>query len=86
MENGNFDVNDNYNKKLKPIATDEESKIHPSSIYGTIKQCQEQLIMTVCTTSDSMHISSLSKCLWAGTIIKKSLYGYPINIFNPNKK
>lgn len=50
MENGNYDVYDNYNKKLKPIATDEESKIHPSSVYGVTKQCQEQLIMTVCTT------------------------------------
>jgi dTDP-L-rhamnose 4-epimerase len=29
---------------------DEESKIHPSSVYGITKQNQEQLIMTVCPT------------------------------------
>ena len=49
MQNGDFDVKDN--KNIKPIATDEESKIHPSSVYGITKQCQEQLIMTICTTS-----------------------------------
>jgi len=30
--------------------TDEESKIHPSSVYGITKQNQEQLVMTVCPT------------------------------------
>jgi len=28
-------------------ATDEESKIHPSSVYGITKQVQEQMVMTV---------------------------------------
>jgi dTDP-L-rhamnose 4-epimerase len=32
------------------LPTDEESKIHPSSVYGITKQVQEQLIMTVCPT------------------------------------
>jgi dTDP-L-rhamnose 4-epimerase len=32
------------------MATDEESKIHPSSVYGITKQNQEQMIMTVCPT------------------------------------
>ena len=31
-------------------ATDEESKIHPSSVYGITKQNQEQMTMTVCPT------------------------------------
>jgi dTDP-L-rhamnose 4-epimerase len=35
---------------LKLVATDEESKIHPSSVYGITKQNQEQMIMTVCPT------------------------------------
>ncbi|MGN7821870.1 NAD-dependent epimerase/dehydratase family protein [Chitinophaga sp. 22536] len=30
--------------------TDEDSKIHPSSVYGITKQTQEQLVMTVCPT------------------------------------
>ena len=33
---------------LTPTATDEESKLHPSSVYGITKQAQEQLVMTVC--------------------------------------
>jgi dTDP-L-rhamnose 4-epimerase len=35
---------------LELVATDEDSKIHPSSVYGITKQNQEQLIMTVCPT------------------------------------
>lgn len=37
-------------KPLQLMATDEESKIHPSSVYGITKQNQEQMIMTVCPT------------------------------------
>ena len=33
---------------LTLVATDEDSKLHPSSVYGITKQAQEQLIMTVC--------------------------------------
>lgn len=35
---------------LKLVATNEASKIHPSSVYGITKQNQEQLVMTVCPT------------------------------------
>jgi dTDP-L-rhamnose 4-epimerase len=35
---------------LKLVPTDEDSKIHPSSVYGITKQNQEQMIMTVCPT------------------------------------
>ena len=35
-------------KPLQLVATDEESKIHPSSVYGITKQNQEQMVMTVC--------------------------------------
>lgn len=51
MLNGDFDVKYNDSKNiLKLVATDEESKIHPSSVYGITKQNQEQMIMTVCPT------------------------------------
>jgi dTDP-L-rhamnose 4-epimerase len=33
---------------LELLATDEESKIHPSSVYGITKYNQEQMVMTVC--------------------------------------
>jgi dTDP-L-rhamnose 4-epimerase len=32
------------------LPTDEESKIHPSSVYGITKQNQEQMVMTVCAS------------------------------------
>ena len=35
---------------LTLLATDEESKIHPSSVYGITKQNQEQMVMTVCSS------------------------------------
>lgn len=47
---GKFDVSYKNDFNLKLIATDEDSKIHPSSVYGITKQNQEQLIMTVCPT------------------------------------
>lgn len=35
------------NKNVKLLATDEESKVHPSSIYGITKLSQEQMILTL---------------------------------------
>ena len=51
MEAGDFAVK--YPGCREPLvlaATDEESKLHPSSVYGITKQAQEQLVMTVCPT------------------------------------
>lgn len=51
MDNGDFEVKYADDKgDLELLATDEESKIHPSSVYGITKQNQEQMIMTVCPT------------------------------------
>ena len=51
MKAGNFNVNyPGSVTPLKPVPTDEESKIHPSSLYGITKQNQEQMIMTICPT------------------------------------
>ena len=47
MERGDFSVKCPIcNKPAKEVATDENSKIHPSSIYGITKQNQEQLMLT----------------------------------------
>ena len=35
---------------MTALATDEEAKIHPSSVYGITKQNQEQMVMTVCAS------------------------------------
>ena len=50
MLKGEFDLTYNGCSDLTLIATDENSKIHPSSVYGITKQNQEQMIMTVCPT------------------------------------
>jgi dTDP-L-rhamnose 4-epimerase len=50
MDLGNFEVQYPGSKDLEVVATDENSKIHPSSVYGITKQNQEQMIMTVCPT------------------------------------
>lgn len=51
MDAGNFEVTYPGTKQsLEIAATDEESKIHPTSVYGITKQNQEQMIMTVCPT------------------------------------
>lgn len=48
--NGDFEVMLADKEQLQLVATDEESKIHPSSVYGITKQVQEQLVMTVCAS------------------------------------
>ncbi len=48
MLNGDFEVKYEGAKDLKLVGTDENSKIHPSSVYGITKQVQEQLVMNVC--------------------------------------
>ena len=48
MKNGDFAVKCPYCRMdAKLLATDEESKIHPSSIYGITKQVQEQMFLVM---------------------------------------
>jgi len=49
LDKGDFEVKyDDCTQPLELLATDEGSKIHPSSVYGITKQNQEQMVMTVC--------------------------------------
>lgn len=48
MKAGDFEVKYPGSGKLELVATDESSRIHPSSVYGVTKQVQEQLVMNVC--------------------------------------
>ncbi len=51
MDAGNFEVTyEGLTEPLELLATDEDSKIHPSSVYGITKYNQEQMVMTVCPT------------------------------------
>jgi dTDP-L-rhamnose 4-epimerase len=49
MLQGNFECKyEGCEYPLQLVGTDEESKIHPTSVYGITKQIQEQLVMCVC--------------------------------------
>ncbi len=52
LEKGIFDpICEVSGQVLKLMATDEESKIHPTSIYGITKQNQEQMVMISCAAN-----------------------------------
>jgi len=49
MDSGNFEVTyPGVKGSLQLMGTDEDSKIHPSSIYGISKQNQEQMVLVAC--------------------------------------
>ena len=49
MDRGDFECKcPRCGESVTPLATDEESKLHPSSIYGITKSNQEQMILEVC--------------------------------------
>ena len=50
MDGKDFEVKYLGSSALTLVGTDEESKIHPSSVYGITKQNQEQMVLTVCPT------------------------------------
>ncbi|MBJ9722873.1 NAD-dependent epimerase/dehydratase family protein [Acinetobacter calcoaceticus] len=50
MDQKDFEVKYDGSSELRLVATDEESKIHPSSVYGITKQNQEQMVLTVCSS------------------------------------
>lgn len=50
MDQKDFEVKYHGSSELELVATDEESKIHPSSVYGITKQNQEQMVLTVCSS------------------------------------
>jgi len=58
MQRGNFEVTyPNCRQPLKLVGTTEDSKIHPTSVYGVTKQVQGQLVHLVC---QSLGIQSVS--------------------------
>jgi dTDP-L-rhamnose 4-epimerase len=58
MRNGDFEVKaEGCQQPLMLVGTDEESKIHPTSVYGITKQTQEQMVMTVCPVLDIVPVA-----------------------------
>ena len=100
MQNGDFDVHyPNEKTALQLMPTDEESKIHPSSVYGITKQNQEQMVLCVCKAIGIKAIAfryqnvygpgqSLSNPYTGILSIFSSLIlnGKPINIFEDGKE
>ena len=74
MSNGVFDlICTNNKKKLKHLATDEKSKIHPTSIYRISKSNQEQMVLVACK---SLGISAIS-------LRYQNVYGPGQSLINP---
>lgn len=58
MSTGDFSVKcPNCNKPVKLVATTEDSKLHPTSVYGITKQVQGQLVHCVCAALGIFSVS-----------------------------
>ena len=74
MSEGKFEILSPYNMKpLTPLPTDEDSKIHPTSIYGITKNNQEQLVLASCK---SLGISAIA-------LRYQNVYGPGQSLINP---
>ncbi|MFT6985487.1 MAG: dTDP-L-rhamnose 4-epimerase [Psychromonas sp.] len=74
LEKGDFEVKCPIcQSNVKLLATDEKSKIHPSSIYGVTKQVQEQMFMI---TGKSLGIPTVS-------LRFQNVYGAGQSLSNP---
>jgi dTDP-L-rhamnose 4-epimerase len=47
LKRGRFELYGRDGEALELVPTDEDSRIHPTSVYGITKQTQEQLVMTM---------------------------------------
>ncbi len=99
MLRGNFEVSYPGSSVLTLTATDEESKIHPSSVYGITKQNQEQMIMLVCRSIGIAAVAFRYQNVYGpgqslrnpytgilsvfSTLMKNSM---PVNIFEDGKE
>jgi dTDP-L-rhamnose 4-epimerase len=99
MQASRFDPTFGDDPKLTVQATSEDSKIHPSSVYGITKQVQEQLVMTACAAIGVAPVAlryqnvfgpgqSLSNPYTGILSIfsNRILSGQPINIFEDGKE
>ncbi|UZT97310.1 NAD-dependent epimerase/dehydratase family protein [Chryseobacterium fluminis] len=73
MRNGKFEIIYPDGQMLTALPTDEESKIHPTSIYGITKYTQEQMVMTACS---SMGVAPVA-------LRFQNVYGEGQSLLNP---
>lgn len=50
MQQGFYEMTDDKGRPLTPVATDESSKLHPTSYYGLTKLQQEEMVKLVCSS------------------------------------
>lgn len=50
MKQGFYEMTDDKGRSLTPVATDESSKLHPTSYYGLTKLQQEEMVKLVCSS------------------------------------
>lgn len=99
MLKGDFEVKYKDSSSLQLVATDEESRIHPSSVYAITKQMQEELVLSVtgamgigCIAFRYQNVygpgQSLSNPYTGILSIFSNLIrlGQPINIFEDGKE
>lgn len=98
MLKGNFDICSEDGTLLLPVATDENSKIHPSSIYGITKSYQEEIIRTVASSQDINYVMLRYQNVYGAgqsllnpytgilsVFTSQILNGKPINVFEDGK-
>ena len=86
MDCGDFEVKLNGSGPLELLATDEDSKIHPSSVYGITKQNQEQMIMTVCPTLEIAPVAFRYQNVYGPGQSLKNPYTGILSIFSTQIK
>ena len=100
LKAGRFEpVCERSGQALRALATDENAKIHPSSVYGITKQTQEQMVMTVCPAHGIEPVALRYQNVYGpGQSLKnpytgilsifstRILNGNPINIFEDGKE
>ncbi|WP_439287812.1 NAD-dependent epimerase/dehydratase family protein [Lonepinella sp. BR2904] len=86
MDKGDFEVKYPYSSALTLVGTDEESKIHPSSVYGITKQNQEQMVMTVCPTVDIAAVAFRYQNVYGPGQSLKNPYTGILSIFSTQIK
>jgi dTDP-L-rhamnose 4-epimerase len=86
MDNKDFEVKYAGCDFLELMATDEDSKIHPSSVYGITKQNQEQMVMTVCPTLDIAPVAFRYQNVYGPGQSLKNPYTGILSIFSTQIK
>lgn len=86
MAQGDFEVKYAGSSELTLAATDEDSKIHPSSVYGITKQNQEQMVLTVCPTKNIAGVAFRYQNVYGPGQSLKNPYTGILSIFSTQIK